>query len=92
MDYMSQAVELAQGVMGSTSPNPAVGAVLVRDGRIVGRGATRPPGQAHAEVVALEQAGPLAQGASLYVTLEPCCHWGRTPPCTRAVSRPGSPR
>ena len=89
MDYMSQAVELAQGVMGSTSPNPAVGAVLVRDGRIVGRGATRPPGQAHAEVVALEQAGPLARGASLYVTLEPCCHWGRTPPCTRAVIEAG---
>lgn len=89
MDYMAQAIELAQGVMGATSPNPAVGAVLVRDRQIVGQGATRPPGQAHAEVVALEQAGPLARGASLYVTLEPCCHWGRTPPCTRAVIEAG---
>ena len=89
MNYMAQAIKLAQGALGTTSPNPAVGAVIVRDGRAVGRGATRPPGQAHAEVVALEEAGPLAQGASLYVTLEPCCHWGRTPPCTRAVIEAG---
>ena len=89
MSYMAEAVELAQGAMGSTSPNPAVGAVIVKDGRVVGRGATRPPGQAHAEAVALEEAGQLARGASLYVTLEPCCHWGRTPPCTRAVIEAG---
>ena len=86
---MAQAIKLARGVLGATSPNPAVGAVIVRDGQAVGRGATRPPGQAHAEVVALEEAGSLARGASLYVTLEPCCHWGRTPPCTRAVMEAG---
>ena len=89
MDYMAEAIHLAQGALGLTSPNPAVGAVIVKDGQIVGRGATRPPGQAHAEAVALEEAGQLAQGASLYVTLEPCCHWGRTPPCTRAVIEAG---
>ena len=89
MDYMAQAIELARGVLGSTSPNPSVGAVLVRDGEIVGRGATQPAGLAHAEVVALHEAGELARGASLYVTLEPCCHWGRTPPCTRAVIEAG---
>ena len=89
MSYMAEAVTLAQGALGSTSPNPAVGAVVVKDGRIVGRGATRPPGQAHAEAVALKQAREAAQGATLYVTLEPCCHWGRTPPCTRAVIEAG---
>ena len=89
MSFMSQAIELARQAMGSTSPNPAVGAALVNNGCVVGRGATLPPGQAHAEVVALNQAGPKARGASLYVTLEPCCHWGRTPPCTRAVIEAG---
>lgn len=89
MDYMAQAIQLAREALGSTSPNPAVGAVLVRDGNVVGRGATQPPGQAHAEVVALSEAGGLAQGSSLYVTLEPCCHWGRTPPCTRALIEAG---
>ena len=86
---MSQAIELARQALGSTSPNPAVGAALVKDGRVVGRGATQPPGHSHAEVVALKQAGPAARGASLYVTLEPCCHWGRTPPCTRAIIAAG---
>ena len=89
MDYMAQAIGLAQAVLGSTSPNPAVGAVLVRDGRVVGRGATRPPGQAHAEIAALGEAGENARGATLYVTLEPCCHWGRTPPCTRSIIEAG---
>lgn len=89
MDYMAQAIQLARGVLGSTSPNPAVGAVLVRDGVVVGQGATQPPGQAHAEVMALGEAGELARGASLYVTLEPCCHWGRTPPCTGALIEAG---
>ena len=89
MDYMAQAIELARGALGSTSPNPAVGAVLARDGKIVGRGATQPPGEAHAEVMALREAGALARGATLYVTLEPCCHWGRTPPCTRALIEAG---
>lgn len=89
MSFMGQAIDLARQALGTTSPNPAVGAVLVKDGAIVGRGATQPPGQAHAEVVALSQAREGARGATLYVTLEPCCHWGRTPPCTRAVIEAG---
>ena len=89
MSFMGQALDLARQALGTTSPNPAVGAVLVREGAIVGRGATQPPGQAHAEVVALGEAREAAKGATLYVTLEPCCHWGRTPPCTRAVIEAG---
>ena len=89
MDCMAQAIQLAQDALGSTSPNPAVGAVLAKDGKVVGRGATRPPGQSHAEVVALNEAGERAKGSTLYVTLEPCCHWGRTPPCTRAIIEAG---
>ena len=89
MSFMTEATELARAALGSTSPNPAVGAVLVRDGQVVGRGATQPPGQAHAEVVALREAGELGRGATLYVSLEPCCHWGRTPPCTRAIIEAG---
>ncbi len=82
---MRRALALAQQALGTTSPNPAVGAVLVRNGQVVGEGLTQPAGQAHAEVVALRQAGELARGATLYVTLEPCCHHGRTPPCTQAI-------
>jgi diaminohydroxyphosphoribosylaminopyrimidine deaminase/5-amino-6-(5-phosphoribosylamino)uracil reductase len=82
---MARALELARGVKGRTSPNPAVGAVLVRDGRIVGEGATQPSGGPHAEPVALAAAGDLARGATLYVTLEPCSHHGRTPPCADAL-------
>ncbi len=82
---MERAVQLAQAVAGSTSPNPAVGAVLVKDGSVIGEGATRPPGQDHAEIVALKQASENARGATFYVTLEPCCTWGRTPPCTQAI-------
>ena len=89
MDFMTRAVQLARSALGSTSPNPAVGAVLVRDGRVVGEGATQPPGQAHAEVVALQLAEKKARGSTLYVTLEPCCHWGRTPPCTGAIIEAG---
>ncbi len=85
MSYMRHALSLAQQALGTTSPNPAVGAVLVRDGQVVGEGITQPAGQAHAEVVALRQAGELARGATLYVTLEPCCHHGRTPPCAEAI-------
>ena len=86
---MARALELAWDAVGRTSPNPPVGAVVVRDGRVVGEGSTQPVGQAHAEVVALRQAGDLARGAALYVTLEPCSHHGRTPPCTEAIIAAG---
>lgn len=85
MNFMRRAVALAQEALGSTSPNPAVGAVVVRNGEIVGEGSTRPAGGNHAEIHALEQAGIHANGATLYVTLEPCNHTGRTPPCTDAI-------
>ena len=89
MTFMRQAIDLAQRALGTTSPNPAVGAVVVRDGETVGLGATQPPGKAHAEVVALAEADANARGSTLYVTLEPCCHWGRTPPCTEAIISAG---
>ena len=87
--YMARALELARAVKGRTSPNPAVGAVLVRDGEVVGEGATLPYGQPHAEPVALRAAGERARGATLYVSLEPCSHWGRTPPCAGAIVEAG---
>lgn len=87
--YMQRALELATQGRGWTSPNPMVGAVLVRDGQVIAEGYHRAAGQPHAEVEALRAAGPLAQGATLYVTLEPCCHFGRTPPCTRALIQAG---
>jgi diaminohydroxyphosphoribosylaminopyrimidine deaminase/5-amino-6-(5-phosphoribosylamino)uracil reductase len=89
MDYMGRAIELGRAVRGRTSPNPAVGAVLVRDGAVVGEGQTQPPGAAHAEIGALRAAGERAQGATLYVSLEPCCHQGRTPACTEALIAAG---
>lgn len=89
MDYMERALSLARLALGSSSPNPAVGAVIARDGVIIGQGYTQPPGSAHAEVVALRQAGNRAGGATMYVTLEPCCHFGRTPPCTQAIMEGG---
>ena len=82
---MRRALRLARRANGTTSPNPTVGAVLVKDGEIVGEGHTRPSGQEHAEVVALRQAGERAKDSILYVTLEPCSHHGRTPPCTDAI-------
>lgn len=85
MEPMRRALELAREAMGQVSPNPAVGAVLVRDGRIVGEGQTQPPGGPHAEIVALQRAGSAAQGSTLYVTLEPCCHQGRTAACTKSL-------
>src|SRR5437588_433292 len=88
-DPMARALRLAERARGHCSPNPAVGAVVVRDGRIVGEGWTQPPGQAHAEVEALRRAGEAARGATLYVTLEPCSHFGRTPPCVRAIVEAG---
>jgi diaminohydroxyphosphoribosylaminopyrimidine deaminase/5-amino-6-(5-phosphoribosylamino)uracil reductase len=89
MNPMQRALDLARQAAGSTSPNPAVGAVLVKDGRIVGEGYTQPPGGPHAEVVALLEAGAAAKGSILYVTLEPCCHRGRTPPCVHALVEAG---
>jgi diaminohydroxyphosphoribosylaminopyrimidine deaminase / 5-amino-6-(5-phosphoribosylamino)uracil reductase len=89
MDYMAVALSLARLALGQVSPNPAVGAVLVKNGAIIGQGYTQPPGCDHAEIVALKQAGREAKGATLYVTLEPCCHYGRTPPCTASIISAG---
>ena len=89
MSYMAKALSLARRSLGSVSPNPPVGAVVVKDGSVVGEGHTQPPGQHHAEIVALEQAGPRAVGATLYTTLEPCSHQGRTPPCVEAIVEAG---
>jgi diaminohydroxyphosphoribosylaminopyrimidine deaminase/5-amino-6-(5-phosphoribosylamino)uracil reductase len=85
MDYMKQALSLASLALGQVSPNPAVGAVIVKDGEVVGQGYTQPPGSWHAEIMALKQAGEKARGGVMYVTLEPCAHYGRTPPCTKAI-------
>jgi diaminohydroxyphosphoribosylaminopyrimidine deaminase/5-amino-6-(5-phosphoribosylamino)uracil reductase len=87
--FMREALHLAARGLGRTAPNPAVGAVVVRGGAIVGRGYHAAAGQRHAEVVALQAAGPLAKGADLYVTLEPCAHYGCTPPCTKAIIEAG---
>jgi diaminohydroxyphosphoribosylaminopyrimidine deaminase/5-amino-6-(5-phosphoribosylamino)uracil reductase len=89
MNYMGQALSLARLALGQASPNPAVGAVVVKEGVIIGQGYTQPPGSHHAEVVALKQAGGEARDSVMYVTLEPCCHYGRTPPCTRAIISSG---
>ncbi|MFA6212154.1 MAG: bifunctional diaminohydroxyphosphoribosylaminopyrimidine deaminase/5-amino-6-(5-phosphoribosylamino)uracil reductase RibD [Candidatus Obscuribacterales bacterium] len=84
--FMRRALELAQEAEGYTAPNPMVGAVVVSaDGRIVGEGYHHAPGLAHAEVEALNQAGDQSVGATLYVNLEPCCHFGRTPPCSKKI-------
>jgi diaminohydroxyphosphoribosylaminopyrimidine deaminase/5-amino-6-(5-phosphoribosylamino)uracil reductase len=87
--WMRRALELAGRGRGHVEPNPLVGAVVVRDGRLVGEGWHQRYGQAHAEVNALAAAGEAARGSALYVTLEPCCHHGKTPPCTDAVLRAG---
>ncbi len=87
--YMQKALELAEKARGQTSPNPLVGAVLVRDGQIVGQGYHHKAGTPHAEIHALREAGEKARGACLYVTLEPCCHQGRTGPCTQALIQAG---
>jgi len=91
-DYMRMALALARQGVGRTSPNPAVGAVVVRGGEVVGRGFHTWAGVKHAEVLALEEAGERARGADLYVSLEPCCHNGRTGPCTTAVIQAGIAR
>lgn len=86
---MRLALAEADRALGTTSPNPAVGAVVVLEGRVVGSGHTQPPGGAHAEVMALRQAGDRARGSTVYVTLEPHAHQGRTPPCTDALIEAG---
>jgi len=90
--FMLRALELAERGRGHTAPNPIVGAVIVRDGRVVGEGWHRALGERHAEVEALARAGGAARGATLYVTLEPCVHWGRTPPCVDAILAAGLAR
>lgn len=90
--WMALALSLGARGLGRVWPNPAVGCVLVRDGRVVGRGTTAPGGRPHAEVVALRQAGPAARGACAYVTLEPCNHTGQTGPCSQALIDAGVAR
>lgn len=90
--WMRRALELATQARGRTSPNPLVGAVVVKDGRLVGSGYHQQAGGPHAEVLALGEAGEAAAGADLYVTLEPCAHYGRTPPCTDTVLAAGVSR
>ncbi len=90
--FMSIALELAEKGHGLTSPNPMVGAIVVRDGQIVGRGYHRKAGSDHAEIIALREAADNASGATLYVTMEPCCHHGKTPPCTDAIIKSGIKR
>jgi diaminohydroxyphosphoribosylaminopyrimidine deaminase/5-amino-6-(5-phosphoribosylamino)uracil reductase len=92
MNYLERALELAERGRGTTHPNPVVGAVLVRDGEVVGEGWHERKGEPHAEVNALAAAGELSRGATLYVTLEPCASWGSTPPCAAAVIDAGVAR
>lgn len=91
-ELMQRSLALAEQGRPTTSPNPMVGAVVVRDGVIVGEGFHRLAGEPHAEPIALDQAGDLARGATLFVTLEPCCHQGRTPPCTERIISAGVKR
>jgi diaminohydroxyphosphoribosylaminopyrimidine deaminase/5-amino-6-(5-phosphoribosylamino)uracil reductase len=91
-NWMRRALSLAEQGRGHVEPNPLVGAVLVRQGKIVGEGLHQKWGEAHAEVNAVAEAGEAARGATLYVTLEPCCHHGKTPPCTDTLIRAGIAR
>src|ERR1700756_2049698 len=90
--FMALALSLGRRGLGRTWPNPAVGAVIVKDGIIIGRGWTQPGGRPHAEAEALARAGEAARGATLYVTLEPCSHVGKSPPCADAVIAAGISR
>lgn len=90
--YMARALRLAERGLFTTDPNPRVGCVLVREGEVIGEGWHERAGEPHAEINALQQAGPRATGATAYVTLEPCCHQGRTPPCTDALIAAGVTR
>jgi diaminohydroxyphosphoribosylaminopyrimidine deaminase/5-amino-6-(5-phosphoribosylamino)uracil reductase len=87
--HLRRTLELAARARGQTSPNPIVGAVVVKEDRVVGEGITQPPGEDHAEVMALAESGNQAAGATMYLSLEPCCHHGRTPPCTDAILSAG---
>ena len=89
---MRAALTLARRGLGRVAPNPAVGCVLVKDGRVVARGWTQPGGRPHAETEALGRAGDQASGATAYVSLEPCCHHGGTPPCAEALIAAGVSR
>ena len=89
---MAMAMALAERGLGNVWPNPAVGCVLVKDGRVVGRGWTQPGGRPHAESEAIDRAGDAARGSTAYVTLEPCAHHGRTPPCTGLMLAAGIDR
>src|SRR3989442_15994162 len=89
--FMALALALGRRGLGRTWPNPAVGAVVAKDGVIVGRGWTQPGGRPHAEPEALKRAGEAARGATLYVTLEPCSDFGKSPPCVDAVIASGIP-
>src|SRR6478752_8128820 len=90
--YMRAALNLARRGLGTVWPNPAVGCVVVKNGRAVGRGWTQPGGRPHGETEALRRAGEAARGATAYASLEPCCHWGRTPPCCDALITAGVQR
>ena len=90
--YMAQALQLAEQGLWTTSPNPRVGCVLVKEGQVIAQGFHRKAGEGHAEVMALAQAGAAARGATAYVTLEPCSHFGRTPPCADALIQAGLAR
>lgn len=90
--FMGMALDVARRGAGRTAPNPMVGAIVVRDGIVLAEGYTQPPGSDHAEPHALRQLGMRAPGATMYVTLEPCCHFGRTPPCTDAILASGVSR
>src|SRR6202020_947794 len=90
--HMARALELAERGLYTTDPNPRVGCVIVRDGRVIGEGWHVRAGEPHAEVLALRAAGPQARGACVYVTLEPCSHTGRTPPCADALIAAGIAR
>ena len=84
-NYMLQAIQLAKQGEGWTNPNPMVGAVIVKNGRIIGKGYHKKCGELHAERNAIASLTESAEGATIYVTLEPCCHYGKTPPCTEAI-------
>lgn len=84
-EYMLRAIQLAKKGEGWTNPNPMVGAVIVKDGRIIGEGYHKKCGELHAERNAIASLTESAEGATIYVTLEPCCHYGKTPPCTEAI-------